>query len=129
MSAEKIVGAFILGACTGAVAALLFAPKKGEEMREEIAKFSQETAEKLEAFARENSEKLNQLAKENTQKLEVLAREKGAEIARIAKEQGAKLNKAELEAFAQQVLAKVKGAITKEKLEEAVGEVIQEAEA
>lgn len=127
MSAEKTVGAFILGACAGAVAALLFAPKTGEETRKELAKFSKETADKMEAFAKENSEKLAQLAKENTQKLEVLAREKSAEIARMAREQGAKLNKAEMEEFAQEVLAKVKGAITREKLEVAVGEVIAEA--
>lgn len=128
MSAEKTIGAFILGACAGAVAALLFAPKSGEETRAELEKFGKESAEKLEAFAKENSERLNQLAKENTQKLEVLAKEKGSEIAKIAKELGAKLNKQEIEAFSQEVLAKVKGAITKEKLEEAVEEVINEKE-
>jgi gas vesicle protein len=50
------VGKFILGLGIGAVAGLLFAPKKGEELREDIKKESLKAYDNLKALTKEDVE-------------------------------------------------------------------------
>jgi len=47
-SKSQAAGAFFTGAAIGAVAALLFAPKTGVQMRKEIRRFSRQTMDQLE---------------------------------------------------------------------------------
>ena len=50
---------FFTGAAIGAVAALLFAPKTGVQMRKEIRRFSRKTMDQLEDLQCELREQIN----------------------------------------------------------------------
>jgi len=47
LSKSQAVGFFIAGAAVGAIAALMYAPKTGLQMRRDVRKFSKRTAERL----------------------------------------------------------------------------------
>ncbi len=57
--AAGVVVAFTLGALVGAVAALLFAPAKGEDTREMIAEKAREGATKTREFLKQQRETLS----------------------------------------------------------------------
>lgn len=104
MSKKKGVGKFILGAGIGAGLALLFAPKKGSELREDLKNKLDDLLKKakdvdLEDISDEFTKKINALKEE----LKELDKEK---VLRIAKEKGEKLKDKAEELLA---LAKEKG--------------------
>ena len=94
MSKKKGIGKFVLGAGIGASLALLFAPKKGSELREDLKKKLDELVKKakevdLEDFTESFTEKVEDLKEE----LKDLDKEK---VLKIAKEKSEVLkNKAE----------------------------------
>ena len=47
ISTTQVAGLFMIGAAVGAVAALLFAPKTGVQMRKDIRRFSKKTMNQL----------------------------------------------------------------------------------
>lgn len=104
MSKKKGTGKFILGAGIGAGLALLFATKKGSELREELKKKLDELLKKakdvdLEDVSDEFTKKIDDLKKE----LKDLDKEK---VLKIAKEKGEVLKDRAEELL---VLAKEKG--------------------
>lgn len=104
MSKKKGVGKFILGAGIGAGLALLFAPKKGSELREDLKNKLDDLLKKakdvdLEDISDEFTKKINALKEE----LKELDKEK---VLKIAKEKGEKLKDKAEELLA---LAKEKG--------------------
>jgi len=89
MSKKNSTGKFILGASLGAGLALLFAPKKGSELREDLKKKLDELLNKakdvdLEEVSVEFSEKIEELKKElkdlDKEKVLKIAKEKGEEL-------------------------------------------------
>ncbi len=64
MSEEKgvcagtVLVSFVAGAAIGAVLALLYAPKSGEEMRENIADLTEDAVDKIKEYAKEAQEKI-----------------------------------------------------------------------
>jgi gas vesicle protein len=95
---------FLIGAGIGAIVALLFAPKSGRELREDIVDATkkgldkgkeaiaqlQEKAEEYYEITKERAEELAERAKEKTGELAEKAKEKAGEIAEKAKEVAAK---------------------------------------
>jgi len=104
MSKKGSAGKFILGAGIGAALALLFAPKKGSELREDLKKkldellkkakdvdfeeISEEFSKKVEALKAElkdlDKEKVLKIAKEKAEDL----KEKAEDLLILAKEKG-----------------------------------------
>lgn len=115
MSKKNSPGKFILGASIGAGLALLFAPKKGSELREDLKKkldellskakdvdfeeVSSEFADKIEDLKKElknlDKEKVLKIAKEKGEELKI----KSEELLTLAKEKGTPV----LEAMAKDV--------------------------
>lgn len=64
MSEEKgvcagtVLVSFVAGAAIGAVVALLYAPKSGQEMRENIADLTEDAVDKIKEYAKEAQEKI-----------------------------------------------------------------------
>jgi gas vesicle protein len=59
ISKTQVAGLFITGAAIGAVAALLFAPKTGNQMRKDIRRFSKKTLDQLDDFQCDVREQIN----------------------------------------------------------------------
>ena len=53
MTSKQAAGMFVAGLATGAVLALLYAPKSGEQTRKDISRFSRRTVEKLDDLQRD----------------------------------------------------------------------------
>jgi len=88
MSTKKAIGGLIIGAVTGVALGLLFAPKRGKETREAIAKTSGEYLDKFgDDFKYTVEEQLDKILRKNTERAEARARkqieEVKKEIARI----------------------------------------------
>lgn len=94
MSKKNGIGKFVLGAGIGASLALLFAPKKGSELREDLKKKLDELINKAkEVDLEEFSEKFTDKVEELKEELKELDNEK---VLKIAKEKSEILkNKAE----------------------------------
>lgn len=94
MSKKKGTGKFIIGAGLGAGLALLFAPKKGSELREDLKKKLDELVKKTKEVSLENvSEEFSKKIEELKAELKELDKEK---VLEIAKEKSEELkNKAE----------------------------------
>jgi len=56
--AGTVLVSFVAGAAIGAVAALLYAPKSGQEMRESIADLTEDAVGKIKEYAKEAQEKI-----------------------------------------------------------------------
>jgi len=56
--AGTVLVSFVAGAAIGAVAALLYAPKSGQEMRESIADLTEDAVDKIKEYAKEAQEKI-----------------------------------------------------------------------
>lgn len=56
--AGTVLASFVAGAAVGAVLALLYAPKSGEEMRENIADLTEDAVDKIKEYAKEAQEKI-----------------------------------------------------------------------
>ncbi|MGQ9455809.1 MAG: YtxH domain-containing protein [Armatimonadota bacterium] len=71
---RSVIGHFLaglgVGALIGAIAALLLAPKSGEETREDIAKATEELKKKASKVIEELSESAEQLAKKSKELFE-----------------------------------------------------------
>ena len=89
MSKKKAIGGFILGAGLGAAISLLFAPKKGEELRKDIKKKFDEfvgTVDKL--TVAEIKDEFNKKVEEIKKELDDLDKEK---VLKVAKKKGEEL--------------------------------------
>ena len=56
--AGTVLVSFVAGAAIGAVLALLYAPKSGQEMRENIADLTEDAVDKIKEYAKEAQEKI-----------------------------------------------------------------------
>ena len=56
--AGTVLVSFVAGAAVGAVLALLYAPKSGQEMRENIADLTEDAVDKIKEYAKEAQEKI-----------------------------------------------------------------------
>ena len=56
--AGTVLVSFVAGAAIGAVAALLYAPKSGQEMRENIADLTEDAVDKIKEYAKEAQAKI-----------------------------------------------------------------------
>ncbi len=56
--AGTVLASFLTGAAVGAVLALLYAPKSGQEMRENIADLTEDAVDKIKEYAKEAQEKI-----------------------------------------------------------------------
>lgn len=56
--AGTVLASFVAGAAIGAVLALLYAPKSGQEMRENIADLTEDAVDKIKEYAKEAQEKI-----------------------------------------------------------------------
>ena len=56
--AGTVLVSFVAGAAIGAVLALLYAPKSGEEMRGDIADLTEDAVDKIKEYAKEAQEKI-----------------------------------------------------------------------
>lgn len=56
--AGTVLVSFVAGAAIGAVAALLYAPKSGQEMRESIADLTEDAVDKIKEYAKEAQDKI-----------------------------------------------------------------------
>jgi len=56
--AGTVLVSFVAGAAIGAVAALLYAPKSGQEMRESIADLTEDAVDKIKEYAKDAQEKI-----------------------------------------------------------------------
>ena len=97
MSKKGGVGKFVLGAGLGAGLALLFAPKKGSELREDLKNKLDELLKKakevdLEDVTDEFTKKVEELKRElkdlDKEKVLKIAKEKGEVLIELAKEKG-----------------------------------------
>ncbi|MBC7962549.1 MAG: YtxH domain-containing protein [Steroidobacteraceae bacterium] len=58
VSAGTVLASFVAGAAIGAGLALLYAPKSGREMRENIADLTEDAVDKIKEYAKEAQEKI-----------------------------------------------------------------------
>jgi gas vesicle protein len=58
VSAGTVLVSFVAGAAIGAGLALLYAPKSGREMRENIADLTEDAVDKIKGYAKEAQEKI-----------------------------------------------------------------------
>lgn len=58
VSASTVLVSFLAGAALGAGLALLYAPKSGREMREQIGDLADDAVDKIKEYAREAQEKI-----------------------------------------------------------------------
>jgi gas vesicle protein len=58
-SKTQVAGILLIGAAAGAVAALLFAPKAGNQMRKDIRRFSKKTLDQLDDLQCDIREQIN----------------------------------------------------------------------
>ena len=73
---------FLLGAAVGAVAALMFAPSSGTELRAQIQTTAEKDLEKLQAEWDKNMQKTNeQIAKMQAELKQILQREEADSLA------------------------------------------------
>jgi gas vesicle protein len=56
--AGTVLVSFVAGVAIGAVLALLYAPKSGQEMRENIADLTEDAVDKIKEYAKEAQEKI-----------------------------------------------------------------------
>jgi gas vesicle protein len=56
--AGTVLVSFVAGAAIGAVLALLYTPKSGQEMRENIADLTEDAVDKIKEYAKEAQEKI-----------------------------------------------------------------------
>lgn len=56
--AGTVLVSFVAGAAIGAVAALLYAPKSGQEMRESIADLTEDAVGRIKEYAKDAQEKI-----------------------------------------------------------------------
>ena len=56
--AGTVLVSFVAGAAIGAALALLYAPKSGQEMRENIADLTEDAVDKIKEYAKEAQEKI-----------------------------------------------------------------------
>ncbi|MEI6206962.1 MAG: YtxH domain-containing protein [Desulfuromonadales bacterium] len=56
--AGTVLVSFLAGAAIGSVLALLYAPKSGREMRENIADITEDAVDKIKEYAKEAQEKI-----------------------------------------------------------------------
>lgn len=56
--AGTVLASFVAGAAVGAALALLYAPKSGQEMRENIADLTEDAVDKIKEYAKEAQEKI-----------------------------------------------------------------------
>lgn len=58
VSAGTVLVSFVAGAAIGAGLALLYAPKRGSEIRENIADLTEDAVDKIKEYAKEAQEKI-----------------------------------------------------------------------
>ena len=58
VSAGSVLVSFVAGAAIGAALALLYAPKSGREMRENILDLTEDAVDKIKEYAKEAQEKI-----------------------------------------------------------------------
>ncbi len=88
---KKGTGKFILGAAVGAGLGLLFAPKKGKELRSDLKEKIDEVIENIKTLDKDEVKKeFDDKIKEIKKELKDLDKEK---VLKIAKEKGAKIKK------------------------------------
>jgi gas vesicle protein len=64
VSAGTVLVSFVAGAAIGAGLALLYAPKSGREMRENIADLTDDAVDKIKEYAKEAQEKIKSAIEE-----------------------------------------------------------------
>ncbi len=77
VSAGTVLVSFVAGAAIGAGLALLYAPKSGREIREDIVDITEDAVDKIKEYAREAQEKIKTAVEDGkdafTEKKSVLA--------------------------------------------------------
>jgi gas vesicle protein len=77
VSAGTVLVSFVAGAAIGAVFALLYAPKSGREMRDDIHDLTEDAVDKIKEYAKEAQDKIKAAVEEGketfTEKKSVLA--------------------------------------------------------
>lgn len=69
VSASTVLVSFLAGAALGAGLALLYAPKSGREMREQIGDLTDDAVDKIKEYAREAQEKIKSTLEEGKETL------------------------------------------------------------
>lgn len=64
VSAGTVLVSFVAGAAIGAGLALLYAPKSGREMREDISDLTEDAVDKIKEYAKEAQEKIKSAIEE-----------------------------------------------------------------
>ncbi|MSN27083.1 MAG: YtxH domain-containing protein [Geobacter sp.] len=64
VSAGTVLVSFVAGAAIGAGLALLYAPKSGREMRENIADLTEDAVDKIKEYAKEAQDKIKTVIEE-----------------------------------------------------------------
>lgn len=64
VSASTVLVSFLAGAALGAGLAMLYAPKNGREIRNQIADLAEDAAEKIKEYAKEAQEKIKETIEE-----------------------------------------------------------------
>jgi len=67
--AASVVVSFMAGAAIGAGLALLFAPKRGFEMRESISDFTENTLDRIKGYTKEAQEKIKTVIDDGKEKI------------------------------------------------------------
>lgn len=94
VSAGTVLVSFVAGAAIGAGLALLYAPKSGREIREDIADLTEEAVDRIKEYAKDAQDKIKAAVEDGketfTEKKSVLASaiEAGREAMRQEKERG-----------------------------------------
>ncbi|RMF69225.1 MAG: gas vesicle protein [Calditrichaeota bacterium] len=99
---SEFLKGFLFGGLVGAVAALLYAPKSGKEVREDLRKMSAELKDDAETKLQLAQTRADALLAETKQKLEELRREAESAVAEIKKN-------------AMETVAEGKGAVEKQR--------------
>jgi gas vesicle protein len=64
ISAGAVLVSFVAGAAMGAGLALLYAPKSGREMREDIADLTEDAVDRIKEYAKDAQEKIKSAVEE-----------------------------------------------------------------
>jgi len=71
----SLLKGILIGGIAGAIVALMYAPKAGKELREEIKKKSSELKDELDKKYEETKETASKIVEENINRVEILQRE------------------------------------------------------